>query len=442
MKKYILLIIGSFTSFILAAQPDLEKRKALVNDMESFLNAYAYYTTLKTNYNFYFLSLPENHFSWDISGTGKFYTIDEIVKNLEHQGASAYSEKLRSNLIEFLRKLYDQYRLPMLEKEMANLVAKDPWNSFPYVILNDSIIDISNCFWKKTGANNYQLTNSIDTLKKFDPWRQQKPKKREAVGFEIILRYYNYTDSTITPSVKDSFQTQWIKKNNSISPDIYGLVNSEYFKKKALYENDVPAVIQKWLNELLEELMKELSPNWAAAVNNIKISYANLPSETLWFKSNESSIFLSPFLIRAVYIKHIYERFHGKIEEIPAYIDGLKYSRQRTLKDDQDIYRILKTGFQRHFIFLLLHELAHPLIDKLKLDNTEELCDCNAAKLIQDKKLNRSLGIFEEILAQSVKEGSDNLWDVSNPKSILTRLNQLKNTDGSFKQQSCGVTLK
>lgn len=440
MKKFILTLIGSFFALYLIAQDDLERRSKLVSEVESFLNAYTYYTTIKSSYAFQFELLSENYFSWDSLHKDKFYFVEDIISELERNNQIILADKLKENHIKSLYKIYEQYRILMIEKELFNQVAPAPWTSFPYIVLNDSIIDLSSCFWQKT-EKGYKLTNSIDTLKKFDPWRQQKPKNKESVGKELTLRYYNYQDTTITTQMIDSFQNNQINKKNKISSDIYGLVNSEFYRKQSLYENDVPVIIRIWIQDLLFDLKKLLPKEWNTAVRDMTVSFTNIPNETLWFKSDKREIYLSPFLIRAVYIKHIYEIFHGEIQEIPRYINNLKNSRQRTLKDDIDIHDNLKKRFQRHFYFLLLHELAHPIINNLKIKKVEEMCDCKAAEIIINNNLSESLGIFEEILIQSIKEGSKELWSVIDQVSILNRLTLLKNKEGKLFLPNCSTLL-
>jgi hypothetical protein len=440
MKKFILISIGSFFTLIVNAQGDLEKRNKMIREIESFLNSYSYYTTIKANYSFEFELLSNKYFSWNNSNENRLFRVEEIITRLEKNNQKELSEAVKADYLKLLGSFYKQYQLPMLEKELYNQTATKPWNTFPYLILNDSIIDISSCFWQKTDSG-YKLTNSIDTLAKFDPWRPQKPKNKESIGKEITIRYYNYQDTSITVQFLDSFENNQIRKKNKISPDIYGLVNSEFYRKQSLYKSDVPAVLSSWISDLLNDLKKRLPWDWYEVVQKMSLSYSNLPNETLWVKSDAANIYLSPFLIRAVYIKHIYELYHGNIQEIPNYINRLKNSRQRTIKDDSAVYESLKNGFQRHFYFLLLHELGHPVNNRLKTDRIEELCDCTAVQVIIDNKLQESLGIFEEILIQSIKEGSENLWNVSDQVKILNRLKLLKDKNGKLVSPNCNALI-
>ena len=206
-------------------------------------------------------------------------------------------------------------------------------------------------------------------------------------------------------------------------------MNSNYYEGASYSGKKVPSIIDLWLKDALERMKNFLPLEWINKVRLIKLNYTIEDERKLWFSSDESDLYISPYLVRAIYIK--------SYNETPFNLEKMK-SRQYTLRDVSDTYKMRKQRFQNNFYFLFLHELAHQKYDGKEKDNLiEELCDCKAVEIIKDQHLPEKLGVFEDILIEVIKEGRTNLWNIENESSILNRLKLIKDVDKNLIRQDC-----
>ena len=67
----------------------------------------------------------------------------------------------------------------------------------------------------------------------------------------------------------------------------------------------------------------------------------------------------------------------------------------------------------------------------------EQLCDCNAVEVMLSANISFQLGIFKNILSQSIAEGSANLWGITDQKAIKDRLIRITDKKGNITSIVC-----
>ena len=70
----------------------------------------------------------------------------------------------------FIQKMYKTYEFEISYKQIVYLQNYKPWNTYPYLILNDSIINISSCEIKRSD-HGYIIANKVNTVRNLlDAW--------------------------------------------------------------------------------------------------------------------------------------------------------------------------------------------------------------------------------------------------------------------------------
>lgn len=443
MKKYILLLIGSFFVRLSIAQSDKIKQEIIAKEIVDFATCFENYTTIKKDFTVRFDYLDSTFFKWNVNGKVKFIKVEELLNKLEQNNQPNLVDLVKKDYLDFFRRLYESYESNLLFRKRQYDSNYRPWKYYPYIVLNDSIINISKCDLKKT-INGYTLYNKKEISKNIldywsvSDWENEIPISKINIEKEIHYYYYNYQDSTILGYKFDSLRTEIVKKKNKLNTDINSLINSSFYKGSLNPGGVVPSILSIWISEYFKELKNYLPEEWKLRINDIKLNYEITDQKKLWFVSDKSDLYISPYLIRAVYII-FYNRFKEGFFNNISDLGTNKY----TLADIKGTYRMIKNGFQNNFHFLILHELAHQMYNgKEKKGKIEELCDCKALEIIKANKLQEKLGVFEDILIQVVKENKKELWDIENENDILERLKKLKKPDNSFILQNCDLYLK
>lgn len=427
MKAKFLFFVFAYFSNYLNAQLSNQLYNKYINELEAFKNCREEYTKIKTYFSVEFIGLPKKYFA-AIDTTGDFL-IDPVilVNKLETAHQQELAFQLREKILAQFSNLYDYYSDYPFQGSLLKNDKALPWKGFPLIVFNDSLIDISKSTWKQE-SNGYKIISKPDSSNDIlNFWSANPfPEKIDsrAVQKEIQLFCYNKDDERVTGKRLDSVSNTIQKLKNTIPSDIYGLVNSGLYNK---YYIGVPGIIRSWLNEALENVRKIIPPGWPKEAKEFPLSFSRNGTEVFWFKVSDREILLSPYLIRAVYMRHF---------QTTNSID-INLTKKSYWKDIEFEYSLHKKRFIANFYFLLLHELAHLNYNSLGIKNIEECCDCKALELLQQNNYPVSLGIFESILIQSIKEAVENVWDYTEPQALLNRLSLLKNADGKYRVQNC-----
>lgn len=235
------------------------------------------------------------------------------------------------------------------------------------------------------------------------------------------------------------------KNEGHVTDSLNELLFSNFYVNKSI--DAIPKGFYNFVNGCLKEIVDLYKDEtFYSSINGTKISFENKGNFPLWFLSDKSSktIFISPDLIRAVYIIayniQYTELSIAKRSDPEQYTDLVKM-KYGNYEQDFELYNIFRQRFISELSFLFQHELAHIYLGKGDAAERNELrCDCYA---YYHRKLpivlgpffniagNDNLGIYARLLESSIINNRPDLWNLQN---LLPLKKRFYYVDSGFKK--------
>ncbi|MFD1141137.1 hypothetical protein ACFQ4C_08460 [Larkinella insperata] len=219
---------------------------------------------------------------------------------------------------------------------------------------------------------------------------------------------------------------------------ISGYVNSINYQATDFSQVAMPELIEVLLQQNLALCKRMIvHPPYARLVKDARLSYKEFSGPTkLWVTSSvaQQVVYLSPYLIRAVFNMSLYQRslyplaeVNGQTNEsLRTFLEGKESASVREI--NERYFNHFVEVFSRNISFVIGHELAHMyLADQPLRMNLETACDLNAAYFYLRHTGQLDLGVFENLLMQSLSSQELDFWGHDIDKQGLTsRYRQLK----------------
>ena len=276
-----------------------------------------------------------------------------------------------------------------------------------------------------------------------------KPKDIRDQYDRTVFYYYSISERRLVQNF-DKYSIQLkasdqiiYEEVNKIDTSLNEILFSNKFKDTTFFQ--VPNSLLAYLNDILTEAKSYIRQSDTSRYNKIKdvkISTEYKSSSTLWFSNNiaENKIFISPYIIRAIYILTFSQSFENLIATKESYKEGNYISFDLFTagqKMDFNDYYIENKTFRDLFFtqlsFMLHHELAHIYLGQNSLPNLDESdCDCHGLIYYNKRFLviggGKDLGIYKRILEASIINNRPDLWgvkDISELKKRFSLVNKI-----------------
>jgi hypothetical protein len=438
-----------------------EDRQKYADQLATLSSIYYRYTDFHNNAALYIYPTP---FKFQELDSLKAYNILELISFVKKN----HPEKLDS-ILAFIKGAIVQVH-GFTKHEVENLTDLDIMDrnintKYPVwlalassFLLNtyDSVIDV-NFRWKITDKIEIIDTFSNEAKSKvllYASWLHEtindvKNIYRQFSGTKLILFSTNciYKDpncisnSNKRNEIDDSIRAHAYRQYYNIDFDIDGLVESSLYKSVS-----TPYILQSWLSKGLGIVKEDLDSSYREKVKNVKIDFSQQNSDLLWMRNDGQNIFISPFLVRAVFIKLI--RNNTYIFHILNKYD--KSHNEFKMNDHSDfpnpervIFEMFEAEFIMNFVFLISHELAHIYLGHTPFNFNEYQADCYGWKNCKNiiiksywysgvHETKASLGVFESLFDKALKENKSFLWGfhtVNDADAQKNRLLTLKKMD-------------
>ena len=231
--------------------------------------------------------------------------------------------------------------------------------------------------------------------------------------------------------------------------NLNGFINSSNYTRTDFYDQELPELITKILEENLRLSIRLISSQEQRQhMKDVKIITRELPGNAkLWVSTDTRAkqIYLSPYFIRAVFNISYYQvpllklaenSYSGSnssskneeeraIRRVRILFNGKTGSRVREI--DSAYFNNFVDLFSKNLQLVIGHELAHLYNTSLSDHQLEIACDCHAAQNLLQKYNKLDLGVFETLLINSIKTGETDFWGRSiDPEKLRDRFVKLK----------------
>lgn len=238
---------------------------------------------------------------------------------------------------------------------------------------------------------------------------------------------------------------------------VAALVNYKIYRQSRERLSTVPVSMERFVQGEYERLKSALDPADRAKLKgmNMRIGSALGEERLFWLgvcaPRSCKLIRLSPLLARAMFMQIVrsdgqvlvasYDRFERSGGRLETFRRGLSVDSLRSDYAGQQLLTVLREiprefnnpveKFKESLHFPLAHEMAHVYLGDGRVNEpSEERCDEAALLLLRRLNGRASLGAFESILNQAIKEGSTDLWGLDNNADslddLLNRFEQLR----------------
>lgn len=240
-------------------------------------------------------------------------------------------------------------------------------------------------------------------------------------------------ENQISSTIKDDAEQILLGKPHNID----GYVNSINYQSFNLTHLKMPDLVEALLQENLRVCKKIIrNADFSARVNDIHISYRAFDGSTkLWTTTNLLSreIYLSPYLIRAVFNMSLYEDKLFKLAEevvqngddLQVYFQGKSGASAKQV--DSAYFTNFVERFSKNIMFIIGHELGHVYLPGHPINtDIESACDDYSAYFYLSYFHQLELGIFENLLIKSISSNELDFWGKKiNKDALLARYKDL-----------------
>ena len=260
------------------------------------------------------------------------------------------------------------------------------------------------------------------------------------------LEFYCYSatdyghDSFRSLAEAEKIQLQIIQEKYGVGLGLRDLIFSKKYNNRRSDTLAVDRLTKTLIESALTETINMLSAEQKETVKNLKLSFESDESNsTLWLSTNGKYVFISPLLIRAIYV-YTLSRFPSLFyDTYYRNLNSVEMGRQ-SLSDIRFFNNELLQGFKSAFYFVFNHELAHTYFSRPSIkDNVQNeiICDCGAYRTLKSKRSTVNAGVFTLMLEESVKAGLTEIWGSINPEHILKRVKYLEDLNKGLIEPDC-----
>jgi len=238
------------------------------------------------------------------------------------------------------------------------------------------------------------------------------------------------TDNSISQSLDDELRQSLLGH----ATDVESYISSINYSFDIFDNMQHPALIQDLLTQNLKHAISLVKSRDSLLIKDVKLNLKDYlsPSGKLWINTDVSKkeIYLSPYLIRAVFMMSYYEvRLMKLIENktkkrVRTFIGG-KGSNSSPITIDSAYFQNFVNRFSWNLQFVLSHELAHIYLKESNAVKLEFECDCSAYFWIRKAYQEWSLGVFDSLIVASIRNGEAFVWDIKDGRSHIDRFDVL-----------------
>lgn len=305
---------------------------------------------------------------------------------------------------------------------------------------------------KMDNFRSYQKTYIEQKIKKERRIKLRNPDYIKDIEDNVVTVYFTVSEYPWREMGKMGRIDSLIKAKDSeiniIPNDLQNLLFSDKYKLRdslvlpKSFETYCTLKFQELVNRVNQYAHPERTQN-----QRIKFNYSKVRKGVLWASSNAktNTINVSPHLLRAVFIMSIInyngkEGFKTNVKNRNAdqFLSGIFSNSQFMNEED---FRINNMLFDDYFInrmgFIIRHELAHLNLGTLA---NEKQCDCYAFATYRKRGIwsKKVLGVYEELLQVSIKNGRADLWGVKNTSDLLERFKFVESiSDKPLRLKNC-----
>lgn len=308
---------------------------------------------------------------------------------------------------------------------------------------------------KKIAKDNKEIERMIRQQPQI---QQGLAKLKETSDYELIFIEKSKVHKTFNDprenQVDEEFKRYLSESILGIPLSINGYVNSINYSVVDFNDITIPPVVNELVNENVR-LGKELiqNPEFRKLVADVSVITKKFPgNDKLWVQTDvdKKIIYLSPYLIRALFIISYYQIIHLQFPENHVRYGNAQNIMRGKGRSGGPVYVIdssyvgsFLNAFSKNIQFILGHELAHIYL-KGKFKGSEEYaCDCYSAKNIIDKIGKLNLGLFETMLFNSIQTGETYFWGNFDVQELNRRYILMKNVqDSGTYKENCNRFLK
>jgi hypothetical protein len=230
---------------------------------------------------------------------------------------------------------------------------------------------------------------------------------------EEILRVHD--------SVRDLVTYRWYRQHATASDRLVFLpsglqkfVHDEFTRLRLRLPGDQQATLARW------KLTLDKPPDYASEVLEFP-SRGNLPTGVLWMQARDGYIYLSPGLVRALFMEATIREqlligwYHEFGRALNATPDGKQGRLTFEVLEAPNSVERLVSELREALQFPLAHEMAHVFIYRggppgSGTETSEQRVDCYALAFMQAIGEKLTLGAFERLLVRALDEGVQSLW--------------------------------
>lgn len=280
----------------------------------------------------------------------------------------------------------------------------------------------------------------------------QKPNEevdREDIR-DFVMRYYFgrindelYLQPFAYAGLSESIEHQ-------IYIDIFGVPNNlEDLVFSDIYKDfDIDSFFIDILEQMFRTQITFLEADEYSKVMQVNLNLNKRLDENLWLNINAESMYISPNLVRAVFIYTNNEleriiRYKDKYYTEHAYhgLQTMYFDRELSTEDMEGLYSLFINKFKDSFNFIIAHELAHLYLgDGYYVIDDEFKCDCAAINHMIDFNGYFDYGIFVTMISKSVEIGREDIWEFNTKEAsseVLKRTILLKKYSGTSEKLDC-----
>jgi hypothetical protein len=220
--------------------------------------------------------------------------------------------------------------------------------------------------------------------------------------------------------------------------NIDGYVNSVNYTDFNTNNFETPDIIKQIIQQTFS-LAKQIvnSRTFQQRLSQSTLSLKNISnSNKLWINTDTTSsiVYLSPYLIRAVFNMSYYsndfsslpEERAGKKTGVLHFFSG-KHEMSAIQIDDRYFQRFIDS-FSTNLFFVISHELSHIYLTNFSSTSDVEMaCDTYAAYFCISYFKTLNLGVFQSLVIKSIESDELNFWGFGiDSKSLENRFDNLK----------------
>jgi hypothetical protein len=219
---------------------------------------------------------------------------------------------------------------------------------------------------------------------------------------------------------------EWVRNALQLRREIEGLSKFKWRLGGPLPPADVPNGLKTYLRSEFERMKIKLTADQRSRLANWRVDFGVPPSpssagESLWLKTRENVIWMSPIMLRALLLEAAQQEL---IRDYPALfharLQGTTSSIYEQLSKASVINAVLEK-FRRSVLFLLAHQMAHVFVQpapNTSAEDREKSYDTAALQLSESQLT--SLEVLHRLLAKA--SDSTGFEEAGDRDAVLSRL--------------------